>query len=288
MSYQIIADSPCDLPYTHVDEHTLPILSIPYIIDGQDFFGDMGRADGFKGFYDTIRSGTMPTTSQVTDVVYAELFEPYLKAGKDVLFLSFSSALSHTIVNAYSAAEQLNQRYSDCKVEVFDTRNVSAGTGLLVLAALKNQADGMNLEENLQWLRQHQENVNVFFAVNNLDHLRRGGRISPTVAMVGKLLDVKPMLRVNPNGAIEPIEKVKGRKKALRALLSKVENNIINAQDQTLIVMHGDCLEDANRLAEMVRIRIPVKDVEIWPVGPVVGTHSGPDVIAVAFMGKQR
>lgn len=283
-----MTDSASDLRCDIIDQHGVPILLIPYFLNGEERYSDMGRGQEDRKLFEAMRAGALPTTSQVPYPIYMELFEPALKEGKDVLFLSFSSTLSHTIENARTAAQELKELYPERRVEVFDSRDISAGLGQMVLRALDNQQQGMSLDENLAWLQANWASSNVWFAVDDLAHLRRGGRISAATALVGKILDVKPILTVDETGFVAMREKVQGRKKALRTLLSILEKRITEPEKQTVVVIHGDCPEDALRLQEMVRIRIPVKDVQVWPVGPIVGTHAGPNVIALSFWGTPR
>lgn len=287
MSYIIIADSPTDLCYQDVDRYQLPLFYIPYIMNGEEHTGDMGRGPERREFYKALRAGATSTTSQLTEYAYAEMFERYLQEGTDILFISFPRALSHTIENARAAASKLLAQYPERRLEVFDCRNVSAGYGQLVLKALQNRENGMDFESNLKWLQDNWAKSNVVFAVDDLNHLKRGGRISATTAIVGKLLDVKPIFELDENGGIRVVEKVQGRKKALRTLLTRFEARHPIA-GEPIIIMHGDCEQDAELLRKMVLTRQPDANVQVWTVGEIVGTHAGPSVIAIAYWGDSR
>ena len=287
MSYIIIADSPTDLRYQDVDRYQLPLFYIPYIMDGVEHTGDMGRGPERRAFYKALRDGSTPTTSQLTEYAYAEMFERYLQEGTDILFISFPRALSHTIENARAAAKKLLEQYPERRLEIFDCRNVSAGYGQLVLKALQNRENGLDFDGNLKWLQENWSKSNVVFAVDDLNHLKRGGRISATTAIVGKLLDVKPIFELDEAGGIRVVEKVQGRKKALRTLLTRLEARH-PLPGESIIIMHGDCEQDAELLKKMVSARLPETDVQIWTVGEIVGTHAGPSVIALAYWGDAR
>ncbi len=289
MNYVFMSDSDSDLPFTKLDEMQIPMVYMPYVLDGVEYFDDLGRSGNIKSFYDKMRAGATPVTSLLPTAAYLEYFEPILKEGHDLLFIAFSSQLSNTILNIYEAQKELLEKYPERKFIVVDTMSISAPQINLIMSAFKLYKEGKSMEEVADWVEKNKMRSQAWLTVEDLKYLKRGGRISGTAAMVGSMLDLKPVLVMGKNGKIVPAEKVQGRKKALRILAERTAENIENPEDQSLIIMHADCLEDAQRLEELIRAKVPkLRDIwTIW-VGPVIGTHCGPGTLASCFMGKER
>ena len=289
MSYVFMTDSDSDLTYSLVDELQIPIVHMPYMLDGKEYFDDMGRSGHVKDFFDKMRAGATPFTSLLPTASYLEYFEPILKEGKDLLFLAFSSELSATIQNIYEARKELLEKYPERKFIVVDTMSISAPQSNLILPAHKMYKEGKSMEEVAQWVEDNKFRSQGWITVEDLKYLKRGGRISGAAAAMGTMLDLKPILVVGKNGKIVPAEKVQGRKKALRVLAERTAENIEHPEDQTLIIMHADCPEDALRLEELIRQKVPtLKAIRTIMVGYVIGSHCGPGTLASCFLGKER
>lgn len=288
MDYVFMTDSNSDLPYTLVDTYNIPMVFMPYSIDGVEYFADLGRGGDNKSFYDEMRAGASPITSLLPKADYLEYFEPILKES-DLLFIAFSSQLSNTIANIYAAREELLKKYPERKFIVVDTLSISGPQSLLLLEAHRLYREGAAMEEVAQWVEDNKLHVQAWITVDDLKYLKRGGRISGAAAFFGTMLSLKPIVVMGKEGKIAPAEKVQGRQKALRVIADRTAQNIENAADQTIIIMHADAAEDAQRLEELVRARVPdIGGVLNILVGPVIGTHCGPGTVACCFLGKER
>ena len=288
-NYVFMTDSDSDLLFSIADERNIPVVKMPYILNGKEYFDDNGRAGVEKDFFAQMRAGAAPSTSLLSTPVYLEYFEPILASGKDILFVAFSSQMSNTILNIYEAREQLLQKYPERKMIVVDTLSISAPMSLLVIAAHDMYRAGKTMEEIEAWLLENRLRCHAWLTVDDLKYLRRGGRISSTSAIFGSMLDIKPIITMGKGGKMDPAEKVQGRKKALRTICDRVAENIENAESQTVVILHGDVEEEAQKFAEMLKKRIPeIRDIRIQMIGPVIGAHCGPGTIAACFMGKER
>ena len=235
-----------------------------------------------------LREGAMATTSAVNVGDYTEALTPFLEAGKDVLVLAFSSGLSATCHSAQIAAGELMEQYPDRKVYVVDTLCASLGQGLLVWYAANLKKQGKTMEEVRDWTEEHKLNLCHWFTVDDLHFLKRGGRVSAATAVVGSMLQIKPVLHVDNEGHLINMAKARGRKAALKALVDHMEQTAIDPAGQTVFISHGNAPEDAEYLAKQIRSRMKVKDIVISTIGPVIGSHSGPGTIALFFFGTVR
>lgn len=288
-TYVFMTDSDSDLLYTIADERNIPVVKMPYILDGQEYFDDNGRAGVEKEFFARMRQGAAPSTSLLSTPVYVDYFEPILKEGKDILFVAFSSKMSNTILNIFEAREQLLQKYPQRKMIVVDTLSISAPMTLLILKAHDMYLAGASMEEIEAWLLENRFRAQVWMTVDDLKYLRRGGRISATSAVFGSMLSIKPILTMGKGGKIDAVEKVQGSKKALKTIAERVAENIENPGEQTIILLHADAEEEAQKLADIVKARIPeIKEIRLQMIGPVIGAHCGPGTLAVCFMGRER
>ena len=286
-SYKIITDSCCDFTeqqYQALDVLCAP-LSVVYNGESRSNFSDPAAV---KAFYDLLRTGVMATTSAVNPEGWAAVMEPVLKNGQDVLVLAFSSGLSATYQSAVIAAQELQEAYPDRKIRVVDTLCAALGQGLLVWYACKKRDEGMTLDELTAWVEENKLNLCHWGTVDDLSHLKRGGRVSATTALVGTMLNIKPIIHVNDEGKLINTAKVRGRKAAMDYLVKKAKELGEGYDNETMFVAHGDCPEDAAALEAELKATCGVKNVITGYVGPVIGAHTGPGVLVVFFMGKQR
>lgn len=286
--FVITTDNMADLPDTYLEEHGLKIISLSYMLEGKTY-SEKNRLP-VKEFYDKMRNGAMPTTSQVNPEEARELFEELLKEGKDVLHIAFSSGLSGSYNSARIAAEELQEEEAEGRVVVIDSLCASLGEGLLVHKALGLKEEGKSLDEIAEWLKENRLHLCHNFTVDDLNHLYRGGRVSKTAAVLGTMINIKPILHVDDEGKLVPISKVRGRKKSLITLVDNMEKQIGSYREQNdmVFISHGDCLEDAEFAAAQIRERFGIDSFLINDVGPTIGAHSGPGTVALFFMGEKR
>ena len=286
--YVFMTDSDSDLLYSIADERNIPVVKMPYSLDGKEYFDDNGRSGVEKDLFDKMRKGATPSTSCLPTDAYLEYFEPILKE-KDLLFIAFSSQMSSTINNIFEAREQLLKKYPARKFIVVDTLSISAPMTLLVLGAHDLYLQGKTMEEVEKWVLDNRMRAHAWLTVGDLKYLARGGRISSTSAFFGSMLDIKPIICMGKGGKLDPAEKVQGRKKALRTIVDRTAEYIEHPEDQTVVIMQADVEEEAKALEKMLRQHIPaIKDIRIQTVGPVIGAHCGPGTLACCFMGKER
>lgn len=288
--YIISTDTSCDFPLEYVKQHQLPLVTLFYSIDGVTGENGCPSSDVLKNFYDKMRAGSMTKTQQASIEDTEKVFREILQEGKDILHIAFSSGLSGTANAARLAAENMMEEFPERKIIVIDSLCASLGQGLLVDYALKLQQQGKTMEETAKWLEDHIQNICHLFTVEDLKYLQRGGRISKTTALVGTMIGIKPVLHVDPEGKLVSISKVRGRKQSIQALVNKMEESIgkYRGEKQPIFISHGDCIEDANYLAELVKERFGYDEFLINDVGPTIGAHSGPGTLALFFMGETR
>lgn len=288
--YVISTDTSCDFPLEYVQEHQLPLVTLFYSIDGVSGSNGCPNAEELKNFYDKMRAGAQTKTQQASIEDTEQVFREVAQQGKDLLHIAFSSGLSGTANAARLAAENIMEEFPDRKIVVIDSLCASLGQGLLVDYAIRQREQGKTLDETAQWVQEHIQNLCHLFTVEDLKYLQRGGRISKTTALVGTMIGIKPVLHVDEEGKLVPIAKVRGRKASVQALVQKMEENIgsFRQQKQTIFISHGDCLEDAKALAQMVKEKFGYDDFLINNVGPTIGSHSGPGTLALFFLGEKR
>lgn len=287
MKIKIITDSCCDLSYDYIKENNLEVIPFPYSIDGTEYVDDFGRSLSYKGFYNELRNGRMPSTSQITVYTFENVFKRYASEGYSVIYLGFSSALSQTYNNSIAARNIILEEMPEADVTLIDTKSASVGLGAIVFYANEMLKQGKTKEEIINWVEENKLKSNHWFIIDSLDHLKRGGRISAASAAVGTILDVKPVLNLDDYGRLNVVQKVRGRKKSIKALLEELKN-IKDPEYQTLFINHGDCHEEAENLRELVLKEVDVKDVVINYVGPIIGSHTGPNMLCLVFMGDKR
>lgn len=286
--FKIVTDSACDMPAEYIEAHDLECVQLGFLMNNVLYGGEDGEDMDVNYFYDIVRKGAMPTTYQVNAEAAKTHIEPFLQAGKDVLVIAFSGALSGTANSFATAAKELKGKYPARKIEVIDSLCASMGEGLYVDYAVRKAESGATLEETYQYLESIKQNMCHYFTVDNLFHLKRGGRVSGATAVVGTLLSIKPILYVNPKGQLINIGKTMGRKKSVKALFEKMQLMQDMQPGDPVFISHGDCLDDANTLADMVRTAYPDHPITINYIGPVIGAHSGPGTLALFFKGKAR
>lgn len=286
--FVITTDTTCDLPQEYVKQHNLKLLPLYYSFDDV-VYGDKNELSP-KDFYDKMRSGSMPTTMAINPDIAREVFTGLLKEGYDILHIGFSSALSGSCSVAATAARDLLDEFPDVNIRVIDSLSASLGEGLLVHKAVMMKEAGKSLDEIAGWLENNKLKLCHMFTVDDLHHLHRGGRVSKATAIIGSLINVKPVLHVDDEGRLVPLHNVRGRKKALVALVDQMEKKIpgFEGENDTVFISHGDSLEDAEYVASLVRERFNIKDILINYVCPTIGAHSGPGTIALFFLGNPR
>lgn len=287
--YIIYTDSTADLTPQLVEMLGVMIIPFEFTIDGKVYYDYPDQRDlKTRDFYNLLREGHVATTSLVNVERYFSTFEPELAAGKDVLYIAFSSGLTGSINSAISAADELGKKYPDNRLIVVDSRSASMGQGLLVFNSVQNKRAGMTIDELAAWVTENRDKQAHWFTVDDLSHLRRGGRISATAAVVGGMLNIKPVMHMDNDGHLIPVTKVRGRRASLEALLERMEKTGVDIKNQTVFISHGDSEEDCRWMEQQVKKRFGVKDVYINYIGPVIGAHSGPGTMALFFMATER
>lgn len=288
METVIIIDSCSDLPKSYVEENNVPLINFSFNFKGRDIEDDLGETMNYKEFFKEVRTGELPTTSQVNSYRYSEIFKKHVSEGKAVICIVFSSALSGSYNNAVMGREMALEEYKDADITVIDSRCASMGEGLLDYYAIDMLKKGRSKDEVVSWIENNKLRINHWFTVDDLNHLKRGGRVSSTAAIIGTLLDIKPILHVDDEGRLIPVTKVKGRKKSIKTLFQMLDERIVNPEEQSIFISHGDCLEDAKFLERLILEKYKVKEVVINNIGPVIGSHSGPGTVALFFLGEKR
>ncbi len=285
-NYVILADSACDIKKELLKDWGVKTAELSFMF-GDDQKVYLNSEITAKEFYDEMRRGRTAKTSAINTYTFIEFFENELKNGNDVVYIGFSSGLSTTYNSAAAAAEELNAKYNDNKVYTVDSLSASAGYGLLVFLAAKQKEKGMTAEELVSFVEKTRLKIAHWFTVDDLVYLKRGGRISPTVAFVGGVLGIKPVLHMDNAGHLVNVTKVRGRRAAIAALAEKLKTADLSAA-QTIYISHGDCIEDAEALAKIIKSEYKRKVEVITDVGSVIGAHSGPGTLALFFVANER
>ncbi len=286
--YIIISDSTTDLTDQMAKDLEVSILPLSFTIDGKTYKNYLdGREMSNAGFYTKLKQGKMSTTSQLNSEDFKEVFEPILESGKDILYIGFSSGLSGTYQSSNIAKSELEEKYPNSKIYCVDSRCASMGEGLLVHLAVEQKRKGLNIDELQSWLTTNIPKLCHWFTVDDLHHLKRGGRVSAAAALVGTMLGIKPVLHVDDEGHLIPVSKIRGRRASLDALVAQMEKTAIDPKSQTVFISHGDSLEDAKYVGSLIKNKLGSK-VVINEIGPVIGAHSGPGTIALFFLGEKR
>ena len=284
--YVITVNSTVDLPKEWLEERHVPVVPLKYTIDGETYTDMEGLSA--KEFFAKLREGKMSVTSQVNPEEAAELLEPYVKDGKDVLHLGFSSGLSGTLNSMRIAGQMLEEKYPEAKVIVIDTLCACLGEGLLLYKALQQKALGKTIDETAQWVEENKLHICHNVTVDDLNHLHRGGRVSKTTAVLGTLVQIKPIIHMDDNGKLQVIGKERGRKKSLNKIVDMAVEQSKGWDNDIIMITHGDCIEDAEYVAKLVREKMGIDNILINNIGTVIGSHTGPGVVAVFCMGDKR
>lgn len=287
--YVIMTDSCCDLTDQMARELELEVLPLTMHMDGQDYPNDLaGTAISNQEFYKRIRAGKLATTSAVNVGQFQDAMRRVLESGRDIVCVCFSSALSTTYQSAVIAAEDLRAEFPEAEIHVVDSLSASLGQGLLLYLAVEQKRKGLTAAELAKWVEDNRLTVCHWFTVDDLNFLKRGGRVSATTALLGTMLSIKPIMHTSDEGKLVPVSKARGRKAAIAALLDKIEDLGIHPEKQTMFICHADCEEDAKAVAQTIQDRFGTPTVHINYIGPVIGSHTGPNTMGIFFVGTQR
>ena len=286
MSYRIITDTSCDYPEQMYQDLNLGLVRLTVNFRGEavNTYSEEWLKDMFNG----LRAGESASTAAANPMDWADVIEPVLVGGEDALVLVFSSGLSTTYQSAVIAANELMEKYPDRKVNVVDTLCASLGQGLFVYYACKKRDEGLDLEALTAWCEEKKFNLCHWFTVDDLMYLKRGGRISAATALVGTMLQIKPILHMDDEGHLINVSKVRGRKAAIEAIAKKLGETGLPGENDTIFICHGDCMEDAQYLGKLAKEKYGVKNVFIYYVGAVIGSHSGPGTLSIFYLGQHR
>lgn len=285
--YVIFTDSGCDIKPELLRKWNVYFANMTFTYEGDEkvyINSDITN----KEFYDRMRQGAKPKTAAINADTFLNAFEPILEEGKDILYVAFSSGLSTTVNSAHMAAQDLAEMYPERTIRIVDTLAASAGGGLMVYMAVQKKNCGASLEENAAYIESLTDQHCIWFTVDDLEYLKRGGRVSPAVAFVGSLLGIKPVLQMDNEGHLIKVTTARGRKKAIEALADKYGELSYTNKDTPIFISHSDCLGDAQTLEELLKQRYGVKVELITDIGPIIGSHCGPGTIALFFIGKHR
>ena len=287
--YRIYTDATADLPEQLATELGVNVIPMEVDVGGKTYlFDPSGKELSPATFYEKCRAGQSATTSQITKFRFEEIFSPVLEAGEDILYIAFSSALSGTYEAACLAASALAKKYPERRLVVVDSRAASLGEALLVYHAAKRKASGMTIDEVEAWILANRDHVCHWFTVEDLMHLKKGGRVSATAAVMGTMLQIKPVLHVDNEGRLIPVSKVRGRRSSLKALVKEMEKTHLAQENDLIIIGHGDSEEDALYVKSLVAESLGYKNFLVNYIGPVIGAHSGPGTIALFFLGSKK
>ena len=284
--YVITVNSTVDLPKEWLEERKVPVIPLKYTIDNETYTDMEGLSS--KEFFEKLRDGKMATTSQINPEEARAQLEPFLKEGKDVLHLGFSSGLSGTYNSMRIAGEELKEEYPEAKIIIIDTLCACLGDGLLLYKSLQLKEAGKTIEETAKWVEENKLHICHNVTVDDLFHLHRGGRISKASAVLGSVVQIKPIIHMDENGKLQVIGKERGRKKSLNKIVDMAVEQIKGWDNDIAMITHGDCQEDAEYVAKLVRERLGIENILINNIGTVIGSHTGPGVVAVFVMGNKR
>ena len=285
--YVIFTDSCCDVSPELLAKWGVPYANMTFSFDGEDkeYIGtDISNHD----FYDRMRQGAHARTAAINADTFARAFTPILEEGKDILYVAFSSGLSTTVNSAHMAAEELKEQHPDRKIVIVDTLAASAGGGLMVYMAVAKKNEGATIEENAAYMESLVPQHCIWFTVDDLEYLKRGGRVSPLVAFAGGVLGIKPILQMDEEGHLVKVSTARGRKKAIEALAEKYAELSYEEKNTPIFISHAEAENDAKQLADILMQRHGVEVTLITEIGPVIGSHAGPGTIALFFIGKHR
>lgn len=288
MNIKLITDSACDLSIDYIKENDIEVASLMVNLNGEFIPDDLGQTLKHEDFYKIVKEGAMPSTTQVNVGTFHDMFIKYVKEGRQILYIGLSSGLSGTVSSAITARNMVLEEYPEANIYVVDSLSVSGGEGSLVYKAVEMIKNNVPIEEIVDYLESIKRKVIHAITVDDLNHLKRGGRISGAAAAVGGILGIKPTLKIDDEGKAVATEKLKGRKKALKSLVGQMKTKVENIEEQTIFICHADCIDDALEVKKMVLEEFKVKDIIIISIGAVIGTHGGPGTLGLVFIGKER
>lgn len=287
--YVIATDSTADMPVEYYKENNVRFIGMQYTIDGKEYVQHSANELEIKEFYDMVRNGSMPKTSQVSYENLSKLFEEIVKEGKDILYICFSSALSGSYQTSLLAANDITEKYPEAKIKVIDSISACSGEGYLVHHCVKKRNEGASLDELAQYAEKIKHRVIHLFTVNDLNHLHRGGRLSKLSAVVGGMLGIKPVLYFDDTGHLLPYTKIRGRRQSLEAMAKQMKEKYVPGENEEIFISDADAREEAEYLGEYIKKLMPdVKTIRYGKIGAVIGTHAGPETVALFFIGKDR
>lgn len=287
--YVLFTDSTSDITEAMANEMELQVIPFHFVMNGKNYAFTLDQKDmKISTFYERLRNGETSTTAQINAEEFKDWFRPVLQAGKDILYVAFSSGLSGTCHNATIAAKELMEEFPERRLEIFDSLCASMGEGLLAYLVAKKRKAGASLGEAMAFLQETRLHLSHWFTVADLNHLKRSGRLSAGAALVGTMLGIKPVLHVDNEGHLTAVSKVRGRKASLDGLVKQMAETRLPGEDQTVFISHADSLDDAKYVAEEIRTRFGISQIYINFIGPVVGAHAGPGTVALFFLGEHR
>jgi DegV family protein with EDD domain len=285
--YVLTTDSDAEMPYEWLEEFDIKAILMPYTMSGKEYFFNFFREMPFGDFYDRLRAGEKVTTAQRNPEDFKEFWTPFLEQGKDVLYVGLSSELSGTFNSATMARAELLETFPERKIILVDTLSISVPEAMIVREAAKRRLAGHTIEEVAQWVEENKNYFTAFFVVDDLNYLKRGGRVSSSAAFFGSMLDIKPILYISPRGKLELFEKAKGRKKAIRRIVELVKEHYDSERNEYIVVAQADCEKDSELFSAMLQDAVNPQKIHVQAVGPVIGSHAGPGVLGVGFVAKR-
>lgn len=288
MSIVLLVDSCCDLPLDYIENNKdiIEVIGMPVNIDGKEYIDDLGKTLSHGMLYTKLKEGVMPLTSQINVTTFLSTYKELYNKGKDIVYIGFSSGLSGTINNAHLAKDMLLEDYEDANVDIIDSLGASIGLGVLIMHAAELIRRGEGRDDVVDWIESNKLKSNHWFAVDDLIHLKNGGRIPAAIALIGTVLNVKPILTVDLPGKLKSHANVRGRKKSFKYLINKYLENLNNLEETIVIIGHGNCRDDAEKIKELIIKEGKPKQIIISELSATIATHVGPGMIAIAFIGK--
>lgn len=286
--FEIFTDSCSDLPIEYIKEKNIKFARLTCTYNDKTYFDDFGQNLSYKEFFDDLRKGLTPITSQPSVDEFYTNFKSIVNSGKDILYICVSTGLSGSENSATIAKNMMLEDYPNAKIYIVNVLTASLGQGIMVMKAVEMKEEGKSLEDIVSYVEEHKQRLNTFMTVDDLNHLKRGGRLSTAAAMIGTVFNIKPILSIDQDGRVISIDKTRGRKGSLKKLADLLLERIEEAEKQIIGISHGDCIEEVLKLKDAILSKINVKDVIINYTGPAVGTHGGPNSVSIFFMGKER
>ncbi|MEG1500651.1 MAG: DegV family protein [Clostridiales bacterium] len=283
----IVGDSCCDLMNDFLEENQIDRIRFSYTLDDEVYYNN-SLEDETDQFYLQLEDGANPKSSQINVQTFIDKFQQFLPLGRPIIYIGFSSALSATYQSAMTAVKMIKEDYPQADISVVDTKAASVGEGMILRQAVLMAKEGKSKDQILDWIEENKLHLHHLFTVDELSYLQKGGRLSSAAAFLGDMLNIKPLLLVDAEGGLMAYKKERGRKKILKVMVSEMEDRIIDSEKQVIAIGYGTCQSDALILKEMILNKFPVQDVILSRIGPVIGIHTGPSVLALFFWGKER